>query len=156
MTWLVRSAIIAMYPRTEALPGAEDCDIDAFLRRFRSETTFLMWLGVVAGAWVFHVTPLLTVFVPLPAFLLPSSLRDRHAYRITTTNLYLVRQAVFLLKLAAGLCWGGHPTVRARFSLPAYPEDPGTFRTTGDLPPSAKQLPASDDVVPAGSVRVSA
>ncbi|UJR86625.1 hypothetical protein [Sandaracinus amylolyticus] len=137
MTWLVRSAIIAMYPRTDALPGAEDCDIDEFLRRFRRETTFLMWLGIVAGAWVFHWTPILTVFVPLPAFLLPAGLRDKHAYRITTTNLYLIRQAVFLLKLAAGLCWGGHPEIRKRFALPVQPADPGTFRTSGDVPPSA-------------------
>lgn len=130
MTWLVRSAIVALYPRTEGLPGAEDCDLDAFLRRFRSETTFLMWLGIVAGALVFHATPLITVFLPLPAFLLPRSLRDKHAYRITTGGLYVTRQAIFLLKLAAGLCWGAHPTVRARFALPAYEADPDRWRST--------------------------
>jgi len=128
VTWLVRSAIVALYPRTEGLPGAEDCDLDAFLRKFRSETTFLMWLGVVMGAVVFHLTPLFTVFVPLPAFLLPRSLRDKHAHRITSGGLYITRQSVFLLKLAAGLCWGGHPSVRARFALPAYEQDPDHWR----------------------------
>lgn len=130
MIWLVRSAIAMLYPRTEDLPGAEDCDLDAFLRKLRSETTFLMWLGIVAGAVVFHLTPLLTVYLPLPAFLLPRSLRDKHAYRITTTSLYLIRQSIFLLKLAAGLCWGGHPSVRAKLALPAYEPDPDHWRAS--------------------------
>lgn len=133
MTWLVRSAIAILYPRTDELPGAEDCDLDGFLRRFRRESTFLMWLGVVMGAVVFHLTPFMTVFVPLPAFLLPRSLADRHAYRITTGGLYLTRQAVFLVKLAAGLCWGAHPAVRARFALPALAADPGTWRASEKL-----------------------
>lgn len=128
MNWLVRSAIVAMYPRTEALPGAEDCDVDGFLRRYRADTTAVMWLGVVMGALVYQLTPLVTVFVPLPAALLPASLADRHAYRITTTNIYLLRQAVFLVRLVAGLCWGAQPEVRQRFALPALPPDPGTWR----------------------------
>lgn len=130
MTWLVRSAICILYPRIDGLPGAEDCDIDAFLRRFRRDSPALMWLGVVLGAWIFHLTPLFTVLVPLPAFLLPRGLRDKHAFRITTGGLYLTRQSVFVLKLAAGLCWGGHPEVRKRLALPALPEDPGTWRTS--------------------------
>src|SRR5690606_7127935 len=134
MNWLVRSAIVAMYPRTDALPGAEDCDVDGFLRRYRADTTTLMWVGVVMGALVYQLTPLFTVCVPLPAALLPASLRDRHAYRITTTNVYLVRQAVFLVRLVAGLCWGGHPEVRKRFALPALPPDPGTWRESETLP----------------------
>ncbi len=36
LTWLIRQAIVALYPRTPALPGAEDCDLDAFLARFRA------------------------------------------------------------------------------------------------------------------------
>ncbi len=128
MTWLVRAAIVMLYPRVGDLPGAEDCDIDAFLERFRRETTGLMWLGVVLGAIVFQLTPIVTVFVPLPASLLPSELAIRHAERISTSNVYLLRQAIFLVKLVAGMVWGGHPRVRERFALPALPPDPGTWR----------------------------
>ena len=71
-----RSAIVLLYPRTEGLPGAEDCDLDAFLERFRRETTPLMWLGVVLGAVVFHLTPFMTVFLPVPAFWLSPSLES--------------------------------------------------------------------------------
>ena len=129
MTWLVRMAIVIMYPRTELLPGAEDCDLDAFLERFRRETSVLLWTGVVLAALVFHASPLFTVFVPLPAFLLPDALADRHANRISNSSVYLARQSIFMLKLAAGFAWGAHPEVRKRFALPPLAPDPGTWRT---------------------------
>ena len=110
------------------MPGIEDTDLDAFLLRFRSESSGLLWLGVVAGALVFAITPILTTGVPLPAFLLPRGLRDRHANRIATHPIYLLRQAVMLVKLAAGLCWGGHPKVRAAFALPPYADEPPSWR----------------------------
>jgi hypothetical protein len=130
MTWLVRAAIVMLYPRVGDWPGAEDCDLDEFLDRFRRETTALMWIGVVLGAVVFQLTPIVTVFVPLPASLLSKELANRHAERVATTNVYLLRQAVFLVKLVAGLVWGGHPSVRERFALPPLPPDPGTWRAS--------------------------
>ncbi len=126
---LVRSAICILYPRTEQLPGAEDCDLDAFLERFRRETTFLVWAGVVLGSLLFQITPIFTVGLPLPASLLSAERADRHAERISSSDLYLVRQTIFLVKLAAGLAWGADPVVRARFALPPMPPDPGTWRT---------------------------
>jgi hypothetical protein len=127
--WLVRTAIAMLYPKTASLPGAEDCDLGPFLDRFRRETTMIMWVGVVAGAIIFHLTPVFTVYVPLPAFLLPDRLADLHARRITSTNVYLARQLVFLLKIPAGLVWGAHPEVRKRFALPPLAADPGTWKT---------------------------
>ena len=129
MLWLVRSAIVALFPRTD-LPGAADCGLDAFLVKYRRESTLLLWLGAIAGALVFHLTPVLTVYVPLPAFLLPRALLEKHAQRITTTRFYLLRQAVFLVKLVGGLCWGAHPEVRRRFMLQPLKPDPGTWRTS--------------------------
>lgn len=130
MRWLVRSAIVLLYPRTNDLPGAEDCDLDAFLRQFQRESSRLLWLGVVVGALVFQLTPLFTVWLPLPAFLLPRALADRHAHRIASSDVYLVRQAILLVKLPAGFVWGAHPEVRKRFALPPLEADPGTWRTT--------------------------
>ena len=52
----------------------------------------------------------------------------RHANKIAYHPIYLLRQAVFLVKLSAGLCWGSRPEIRAIFSLPPYAEDPGTWR----------------------------
>ncbi len=128
MIFLVRSAIVLLYPRTGHLPGAEDCDLDAFLERYRRETTRLVWFGVVLGAVVFHLTPVLTVRVPLPAFALSPRLADKHAHAISTTEVYLLRQAIFLVKLAAGLAWGQDAEVRKRLALPPLQADPGTWR----------------------------
>ena len=129
MLALVSSAIVLLYPRTPELPGAEDCDLDAFLKRYREETTPLVWAGVVLGAIVFHFTPILTVKVPLPAFALPPKLADRHANAISATDSYLLRQAIFLVKLVAGLAWGSHPDVRKHFALPPLAADPDDWRT---------------------------
>lgn len=130
MLFFVRSALVALYPRTADLPGIADTDVDAFLRRFQREAAPLMWVGVLASTLLFHLTPLFTVFVPLPAFWLPAGLLDRHANAISGSSIYIVRQAIFLLKLPGGLCWGAHPSVRARFALPAYGADPGTWRSS--------------------------
>ena len=122
LTYFVCSAVIALYPRSE-FPGIEDCDVGPSLETFRREAPATVWLGVVVGALVSHLTPLFTVFIPLPASWLQPGVRDRHASRIASTNLYLVRQAIFVLKLLAGMCWGGHPSVRAKLSMPPLPTD---------------------------------
>lgn len=127
--WLIKFAMISMMPRAAGLPGIEDTDLDGFLRRMRRETDPLYWLGLVAGAALFAVTPLVTVGVPLPAFFLPAKLRYRHAEKLLAHPLYLLRQGAFLVRLSAGMCWGADPQVRARFALAPYGPDPGTFRT---------------------------
>lgn len=130
MLWLLRSAIVMTYPRAGGLPGAEDCALDEHLARFKRESSMIIWLATIAGAALFHLTPFMSVYVPLPAFLLPSSLQDEHAMRIQNSRIYLLRQAVFLVKLCAGLCWGADPAVRRQLGLRALPPDPGTWRTT--------------------------
>jgi len=117
-------------PASEQLPGVADTGVTEFLRQMKRESGRTYWLGLVLGAWVYALTPIMTVFVPLPAFVLPASLRDRHAQRIMQTRVYLIRQAVFLVRLSAGLCWGRDPRVRERLGLGAYAADPGTYRTT--------------------------
>lgn len=118
----------ALYPTTDRLPGLTPQEADDFLRRYKRESNALMWTGLVAGALVFTFTPLITVGVPLPSFLLPRGALDRHANKIAYHPVYLLRQAVFVVKLAAGICWGQRPEIRKIFALPPYPEDPGTHR----------------------------
>jgi hypothetical protein len=130
VTGLVRSAIVLLFPRTDGLPGADDCDLDAFLERFRRESSPVLWLGVVAGALLFHLSPVFTVHVPLPATLLSPATADRHALRIAETRVYLARQLIFLVKFVAGMAWGSDATVRGALALPPMPEDPGTWRRT--------------------------
>ncbi len=126
--WLIKFAMCTMMPRTQALPGIADTDLDGFLRRLRVDAEPLYWLGLVLGAVVFALTPLFTVGLPLPAFLLPRGLRERHAERLLSHRVYMLRQTVFLVRLSAGLCWGADPEVRSRLALAPYGADPGTFR----------------------------
>ena len=131
MIALIRSAMCDLMPRLpadDALPGIAETGVTEFLQAMKRESHPVYWLGLVLGAWTYALTPVMTVFVPLPSFLLPARLRDLHAQRITTTKLYFVRQAVFLVRLSAGLCWGRDPRVRARFALAPYPPDPGTYQ----------------------------
>lgn len=125
---MIKSAIIQLYPRTEHLPGAEDCELDTFLAQYRRDTTALIWVGVVLGALVYQLSPLFTIGVPVPAAALSAAQADRHAHAISGSTVYLVRQTVFLLKLVAGLAWGQHPGVRAHFALPPLDRDPGDWR----------------------------
>ena len=126
---MLKHALCALYPRTEFFPGIEDTDLDSFVRRFRRESSRLMLLGVYLALVLFVITPLFTVYVPLPSFLLPRRMLDRHAERIANTPVYTLRSLMFLLKLVAGLCWGAHPAVRERLGLPPLPPDPQVWRT---------------------------
>ena len=119
-----------MMPAVGDLPGIADAGIDVFLAQLRRESPLLVWVGLVLGALIFVLSPVLTVYVPLPSMLLPRGLRDTHADRICTTRFYLLRQAIFLLKMYACMCWGQDPAVRRRLHVAPYPVDPGTFRTS--------------------------
>jgi hypothetical protein len=130
ITLLARSAMATFYPRSARFPGIEDMDIDGFLERYRRESAPIMWAGFVLGTLLFQLTPLFTVFVPLPAFMLTAAARERHAQRLASHPLYYVRQPVFLVKMVAGLLWGSDPAVRGALNLPPYPADPGTWRTS--------------------------
>lgn len=129
MKLLLRWAICALMPAHGGLPGAADTGVGPFVDQLWRETTCAVWGTLLAGALLVVFTPVFTVFVPLPSMLLPAALRDRHVERIVGTRFYLARQAVFLLKMYACMCWGQDPVVRRHFHLDPYPADPGTFRT---------------------------
>lgn len=123
---LVRFALVALYPRVDDLPGLGEMDVDGKIAALRRESTLLFWIGLVGAAFVFQITPILTVRRPWPAVWLDEEQLDAHAHRIATHPVYLLRQTIFLLKLIAGVFWGQAPEVRAFLSLPAYESDPGT------------------------------
>lgn len=129
MKWLIKSAMRALYPTTEHGPGIDQTDLDAFIDQYQREAPASLWGGLVVGSVVFHATPLLTVRKLRPAFLLTPDDLDVHANQIASHPNYAVRQALMLLKLTAGLCWGADDDVRADMNLEPYPKDPGTWRT---------------------------
>ncbi len=129
MNFLICSAMRALMPATEDLPGIDDTGVVEFVKQMRAESTHWYFLGVAVGALVFAITPLITIGVPLLAFMLPKKALDRHAAKIAYSKCYLIRSALLLVKINAGMCWGRDPKVRAIFNLEPDPADPGTWRT---------------------------
>jgi len=110
------------------MPGVEDADLKSFLADFWREAAPVMKLGMVLSTILYVLSPLFTVYVPLPLFFLPRGLRAKHADRASTSNLYLLRSATLLVKMVAGIAWGANPEVRRKFTLDPLPPDPGTWK----------------------------
>ena len=118
-----------IFPSTDAVPGIADLpDTRQRLSGLFDHAPFRFQLALSMSTLVFCVAPLITIGVPLPAFMLPRSALERHAQRLAVHRLYLVRQTMLVLKSVGGLVWGGHPMVRTALELPLYGDDPGTFR----------------------------
>lgn len=132
MSWFARFALKAVFPSGGALPGIAETDLDGFLERLRAEAPPMVVLGLEAGAILFTFSPLITIGVPLPAFLLPPRLLELHANRLTSHPIYIVRQLMVALKTFAGLCWGADPEVRRAFNLTPYIADPGSWKESSE------------------------
>lgn len=124
---LLTSAVRTTFPATAGFPAVDPAP---FVAQMWREAPGLLRLAMAGSALAFHLTPLLTVFVPLPAFLLPAGLRDRHAHALATHSLYLLRQSMLMVKTVGGLSWGADAAVRKRLGMKPYPADPGSHRTT--------------------------
>jgi hypothetical protein len=130
---LVRFALVAFFPREGDLPGLADLGVDEKIAALRRDSTKLFWFGIVAAAFFFQIAPVLTVGIPLPAALLDEEQLDKHANRIATHPVYLIRQIIVLLKLMGGVFWAESPELRSFLHLPAYGDDPGTRRTEAHI-----------------------
>jgi hypothetical protein len=132
MGWLTLRALDAVLPGDANVPGlAATATGPALVARLRSEAPFEMRLVLNLAVWLWLFSPIVTVFLPLPAIWLAPAAKDRHTDRLSTAKIYLVRQAILLLKQVAGLAWGQDPEVRRAYHLQPYTGDPGTFRGDG-------------------------
>ncbi len=122
----------AIFVSTDTLPGLDELDtaprVAKMLREAPGSFTFVVYVSTL----LFMVSPLITIGLPVPAFVLGRRQLDTHAYRLARHRIYLVRQSMLMLKTVGGLIWGGHPDVRAALDVPAYEADPGTFRQGGE------------------------
>ena len=115
-------------PSVDGLKGLDQMDVKSFLKDFHREAPLPMRLTVLLGAWAFILSPIITLKIPLPSFLLSKRLQDEHCYRMALTKVYLLRQLMFAVKAVAGFCWGKCPEVRAQLNLEPYGKDTGGFR----------------------------
>jgi hypothetical protein len=121
---LLTSAIVTTFPGSDRLPAVQ---MRPLVDQMWNESPAIMRLAMVGSAIAFHFTPLLTIYVPLPAFLLPAGLRDRHAHKLATHPIYLLRQSMLMVKTVGGLAWGADPTIRQRLGMKPYAPDPGRY-----------------------------
>ena len=128
MSRLGRFVLGTLMPRNERTPGVLDTDLDGFWRQFQSEAPWLMRVGFFLACCFFVLTPVFTVYLPLPAFVLPKGLLGRHTRRLSSSSIYHVRQLMFFLKLVGGLCWGQDASVRKALGVDSLPPDPATWR----------------------------
>jgi len=129
MGWLTLQALDAVLPGNASCPGvAASGRGPTVLAELRRDAPFEMRLILNLAVWLWLLTPIFTVFVPLPAVLLPRRLRDRHTDRLTTTPIYMIRQVALVLKQIAGLAWGQDPEVRKAYGLAPYGDDPGSWK----------------------------
>ena len=120
--------LAATFPTTGELPGLDRLPAAGTLQKILSTAPHGFKIGLYAAVLLFLISPLLTVWWPLPAFLLPRTTLDRHADRMAGHRFYIVRQAMLLLKTVGGLVWGMHPEVRQALDIKLVPEDPGTWQ----------------------------
>ncbi|MBR59294.1 MAG: hypothetical protein CMH54_14920 [Myxococcales bacterium] len=126
--WFIQYALRTILPSGAGIKGVEETNLAAFLRQYRREAPPLMRLGLWLTTWIYLWSPILTIYVPLPLFFLPRSLREKHAFRAATHRWYLMRQSMLMLKMVAGLCWGQDQEVRSGLGVPLLEGDPGTFQ----------------------------
>jgi hypothetical protein len=126
--WFIRFALRAVMPPAGRFKGVGDTALKPYLAQLRRDAPPLFRIGIVATSFVFIWSPLVTIFLPLPAFFLPKALLEKHAQRAAKHPFYLLRQSTFMVKMVAGLCWAQDADVRREFGLPALPPDPTTWR----------------------------
>ena len=128
MLQLTAWTLAVVFPSTPQLPGLDAIDSKPFIRQLHSEAPFTIRATLLASVLLFNLTPLLTLGIPLPAFLLSKARVDEHAQRLSGSPVYLLRQIMLMLKTIGGLCWGAAPTVREKLTMAAYAEDSGGWR----------------------------
>lgn len=116
-------------PPLDGMKGVEGTNLKGFLSEINRDAPLNIRLGLIVSTWVYLLTPIFTVWVPLPAFFLPAKLRDKHTNRFSTHRFYLIRSCALMIKMMAGMCWGRDPQIRRLLGCEELPPDPGTWRT---------------------------
>lgn len=115
-------------PRHDDLPGIVDTSVGDFLDEFKQHAHPIMRLGFFLSVWVYVLSPVFTVGIPLPAFLLSEKKRIAHMQAYSSSHNFVFSQLWMLQKMVAGMCWGADDKVRAYFGYSAYRAEPGDFR----------------------------
>lgn len=129
MRRMARYVMSVTMPAHDGIPGANDTKIDAFLDEFGANAHPIIRLGFYASVFIFIFSPLFTVKLPVPIFILSKAKRDLHIKRYSESPNMIFSQLWMLQKMIVGLCWGMDESVRAYYNYEPLLGDPGTFQT---------------------------
>ena len=129
MRAILRFVMNATMPAYDDMPGNKDTKIDAFLDEFAANAAPIIRLGFYAAAVVYVISPIITLKVPLPAFLLSSEKQVLHMEKYSESRNVIMAQLWMLQKMISALCWGMDDAVRAYFGYQPFEGDPGTFQS---------------------------
>jgi hypothetical protein len=117
-------------PPLNGMKGVGATNPKAFIKEIKRDAPANIRWGLTLSCWIYLLTPILTVYLPLPAFLLTKKLREKHTNRFSTHRFYLIRSCALMIKMMAGMCWGRDPEVRKALGCEELPPDPGTWRVS--------------------------
>lgn len=121
-------AMNEVMPRYGEMPGIEDTQVNAFLDEFNTHAHTIMRIGFFFCVWVYVLSPVFTVGIPLPAFWLSQKKREEHLKKYSGSRNFVFSQLWMLHKMIAGMCWGADAKVRTYFGYAPYEAELGDFK----------------------------
>ncbi|NCG21854.1 MAG: hypothetical protein GWP91_22785 [Rhodobacterales bacterium] len=125
---LVHFSVTPFFPAEGELPGGEELGLRAFIPQMLEDSSWLLWIGIVASSAAYVACPLFTIYCPVPAFFLSGDRLNAHTEAMADHNNYTIRQAAFLLKMVGGLHWARTDAIRNKWHLQPYEADPDGWR----------------------------
>jgi len=117
----------AMPPHGD-MPGIIDTDVEAFLIEFNNHAHPIMRLGFFLAVWIYVLSPVFTIGIPLPAFWLSQKKREEHLKKYSGSRSFIFSQLWMLHKMITGMCWGADAKVRTYFCYEPYEAELGDFK----------------------------
>jgi hypothetical protein len=124
-------AMNELMPAHDDMPGIFDTKAEDFLKEFKANAHPIMRLGFFLSVWVYALSPVFTIGIPLPAFLLSEQKRLAHLDKYANSRNFVFSQLWMLQKMITAMCWGMDDKVRAYYGYEPYPEEPGNFKKGG-------------------------
>lgn len=120
-------------PRHGDMPGVMDTEVDAFLSEFNQHAHPIMRLGFFLAVWIYVLSPVFTLGIPLPAFWLSAEKREAHLKKYSNSHSFVFSQLWMLQKMITGMCWGADAKVRQYFGYAPYEAELGEFKKGDSL-----------------------
>ena len=115
------------------MPGVNDTAVNDFLDDFKKNAHPIMRLGFFLAVWIYVLSPVFTLGIPVPAMWLSEKKRLDHLNKYSSSKNFVFSQLWMLQKMITGMAWGMDDKVRRYFGYDPYPEELGLFKKGDEL-----------------------